>query len=143
MASASTYHLANYTAEQEDCTVKSFNRAIQQGRDTKITILYPGDQTTGIPNAEIRDRTIEQGGTILATFSYDPLTYDGVTDKTTITLTLSATETELIPETPEIKSDRLQSADKYDQWDAYLAIGGENLRMVEQGFVQVLGRSTA
>ena len=143
MATPSTFHLANYQIEGQNCEPIFRNDAIQQGRDYEVIILYPGDVSTGIPVAEIRDNTVQQGGTVLATFSYDTLSYDAVNNKTTIILRLTNSDTDSIPETPLITSNRLQSADKYNQWDAYLQFNGKNLRMIEQGFVQVLGKTTA
>lgn len=141
--SSSTIHLANYSYKDSDCNIVQVNRAIQRDRDYKIIFNYPGDVTAGTPVAEIRDGTIEDSGVLLASFSFDPLTYDSGTDKTNITLTLDSAATVTIPESPEIKGTTLQSADKYYQWDCYLLLSGEKLRIVEQGFVQVLGRSTA
>ena len=137
-----TVHLADYKYKDDNCEVQTVNMAIQIGRSYDVNFLYPGDVSTATAAATIRDDTIGNGGNVLADFTQGTIFYDAVTDKTLIPLSLSDTDTETIPPSTEIRGDRLQSPDKYWQWDAYMIFNSKKIILALDGQVQVVGRRT-
>lgn len=67
--------------------------------------LRDKDVSTYIPTGEIRDDYLENGGNLLATFSFEPIVFGSVTingetfDASTIKPLLSSSQTQLIPAT--------------------------------------------
>jgi hypothetical protein len=76
------------------------NYAITQGKTYQISLNYEGDVTAATPLGQIRSNYAQvPENTLLATFSFLPMVYDSLIDKTTITAQLSAADTENIPYT--------------------------------------------
>ncbi len=75
------------------------NYAIRQGKTYQISFNYAEDVTTATPLGQIRTNYAQDENILLASFSFLPMVYDLITNKTTITAQLSAQQTESIPYT--------------------------------------------
>lgn len=141
----SELHLADYTFEDTTTFQETpVCRAIQQGRYYQVKFTYPGDVSAGTIVAEIRDVTIENSGVVLATFSMLTPSYDAINDETLFVIYLSDSDTQALPETPDLDPTRdIASASNYYVWDAYLLFNGEKRKVFELSFVQVKGRSSS
>ena len=120
-------------------------RAMIQGdyfSPDRLTILYPGDVSDAIPYGFIRDEYKDSGGDLLATFSYLPLTYDNVENKTTIPFYIPSAETVLIPFT-KYQGEEGSEPNKRNCWVYEVGItlsngNGEKIVLIANSFVQVI-----
>jgi hypothetical protein len=74
--------------------------AVVQGKTyAKLDLRFPGDRSLWLPRAQIRRRWYykEEGADPLAEFSFLPLVYDVLSDKTLVSPRLSADVTAAIP----------------------------------------------
>ena len=79
---------------------KPNNYAILQGATYSFTLSIPGDFSRWIPLAQIRKNIADIDPLVLASFNFAPLTWDNLTNLTTITPYLTATQTQSLPVTP-------------------------------------------
>lgn len=76
----------------------SYDFSIKQGKTFNLIFSYPSDLRNGLIRGQIRDTYAQDGGTLLADFSFN-ITYDEINLKSTVTAYLDANQTELIPYT--------------------------------------------
>ena len=78
---------------------ETVNLAITQGKTYQFSFLIPSDLTAGEWRGQIRDKYAQDGGVLLASFSFTA-TYDPPPEnKTLVIVKLEATETAEIPYT--------------------------------------------
>jgi hypothetical protein len=87
----------NFVFEEESLK-QILNLAIKQGATYQFSFYIPGNKTAGEWRGQIRDKYAQDGGVLLASFSFTA-TYDEDTDKTFVTPKIEATETAEIPYT--------------------------------------------
>ena len=124
----------NLTNENTSC------RAVIQGETYfKISaILYPGDISTGTPYGTIRDNYEDNSGTELGLFSFYPLTYNGVEDKTTIAPYLTKEVTRALPITRfQATGDAPTVRNSLPYEIGITLTTGENIVLI-YGFIQVI-----
>lgn len=114
-----------------------FKAGITQGATYQISFLYPEDITNCVVKGQIRTNFAQNGGDLLAEFSFLPLVYDDFLNKTTVTAQLSAEQTESIPFTKfqGVGLVSIKNCYVYDMEIIY--ISGEVKKLVPYGFVQV------
>ena len=116
--------------------------AIIQGETYVLgALLYPDeDISDGTPYGTIRDNYEDSTGTELATFSFYPLTYDALTQKTTITPYLTKETTRALPFTKfqneEGDTPTLRNSLVYEI--GITKSTGENIVLISSSFVQVI-----
>lgn len=77
---------------------EKLNLAITQGKTYQFSFKIPTDLTAGEWRGQIRDKYAQDGGILLASFSFTA-TYDSIENKTLVVAKLEATETATIPYT--------------------------------------------
>lgn len=77
---------------------ETLNLAITQGKTYQFSFLVPSDLTAGEWRGQIRDKYAQDGGELLASFSFTA-TYDSIENKTLVVVKLEATDTAEIPYT--------------------------------------------
>lgn len=118
------------------------NNAIVQGATYQITFVYEGDVTLAIPRGQIRTKYAQDENILLATFSFLPMTYDIVANKTTITAELSAVQTASIPYT-KYSGVGVPSIRNCHVYDLELAFpDGVVKKLAPVAFVQVVPEAT-
>ena len=111
--------------------------AITQGATYQISFNFTGDYSTYSPRSQIRSGYLADNGELLASFSFLPLSYDAVNNKTQITLTLSDELSSSLPPTKYQGSGRLNTSSAY-VYDVELeAPTGEVVKVISASFVQV------
>jgi hypothetical protein len=74
------------------------NLAIIQGESySQLELSFPGNLTAWEPRGQIRTALLEDGGELLADFSFAPASYDAGTNTTTIYPRLSFAQTRALP----------------------------------------------
>ena len=121
--------------------------AIEQGETLNNLAFYyqEVDVSDHVPTGEIRDNYFDPGGTVLATFSFDPLTFASVTvgtdtfNATIIKPTLTDAQTQAIPLTP-LPLTSSQGIVGLTVWvyDIKLTSPGGDVIILARGHVQVV-----
>lgn len=111
--------------------------AIIQGATFLLSLRKSGNYSLYTPRAQIRDNYLSEGGALFAEFSFLPLTYDGVEDKTSISLTLTDEQTSALPIT-RYQGDGTLSVRTALVYDVELeSPAGDMVKVLEASFVQV------
>lgn len=77
---------------------EKLNLAITQGKTYQISFKIPTDLTAGEWRGQIRDKYAQDGGILLASFSFTT-TYDSIENKTLVVAKIEANDTATIPYT--------------------------------------------
>jgi hypothetical protein len=123
--------------------------AVKQGCYFSMTIKYPGDVGLNNPIGQIRNASIEDGGTVLGNFSFQAAVYNPGTDKTELLVELTNVVTDAIPETEYQYTVDANSTpptvppSERNCW--YYDIKAEDnsgvcLRLIDYGLIQVLSK---
>lgn len=125
---------------------------IRQGETLNyLTFYYPADVSTYTPRGEIRDNYADNSGTLLASFTFDPLVYANVTlpgggsgFRTVIIPKLSATVTESIPFTQNrtSASDAVIIGRNVYVYDIELESTGGDVIRLAYGWVEIIPEVT-
>lgn len=122
------------------------DQAIRQGGSFSISFSYEGDYSSWSPKSQIRNNYLVNNGLILAEFSFLPLAYNSITDKTTITLSLKADITSSLPitnyqgsenVTPTVNNCLVYDVELIDPNDITNVI-----KLVDPSFIQVIPEVT-
>jgi hypothetical protein len=128
----------------DETTGESFiaNFAIVQGASYQISFIYAGDTTMSIPKGQIRTKYAQDENILLADFSFGTMSYDLMTNETTIIANLSATQTAQIPYTKYqgIGTPSIRNCHVYDMELTFPS--GIVEKLSTTGFVQVLPEVT-
>lgn len=122
-------------------TNETYCLAIIQGETyTKLTFLKKGDFTTATPYGTIRNNYEDENGEELGVFSFFPLTYDVLADKTTIAPYLPKEVTRALPITRyQALEDDIPTVKNSLVYEIGLTlVTGENIVLVQSSFVQVI-----
>ena len=110
------------------------DRAIVQGETYQaLSLDFPGDLTTWECQGEIKTKLRQDGGELLAVFSFAPASYDPIADVTTIHPRLTPAQTSAIPST---------KARSYLYDVKLISPAGETIKTVP-AIVEVTGEVTA
>jgi hypothetical protein len=123
-------------------TNKDYDLAIVQGATyDKLVLKIEGDYSNATFKAEIRNSTLESGGDLLATFSFQQIAYDAITNKTTVVPVLTATQTSEIPFT---KFDGTGEPSRRNcwVWDMEAVKPNREPKIIQLSLVQVIAEVT-
>jgi hypothetical protein len=125
----------NLTDNEDSC------RAIIQGETySRFAIRYTSDVSTGSPYGTIRNNYEDEAGVELAVFDFYPLTYDGLTDKTTIAPYLTKEATRALPITKfQARDDEEPNVKNCLVYEIGITLTtGVNIVLISSSFVQVI-----
>ena len=113
------------------------NFAIVQGATYQVSFRYPSDVSLATPYGQIRTKYAQDVNELLADFSFLPMVYDSLENKTLITAQLTADQTSQIPYTKYQGGDNpsIRNCHVYDMELHF--VGGIKKKIVTVGLVQV------
>lgn len=117
------------------------NLAIIQGATYRLILEFEGNYSTAQFKSEIRDNSLETNGLLLASFTFTNIQYDSDLDKTTVTASISAEETSLIPSTKFTGIGTINIKNGW-VWDLETLLNGFKNKPIEYSFVQVIPEVT-
>ena len=113
---------------------------IQGGTWSKLAFVVNGDQRAGTARGQIRDALREDGGQLIAEFTFAPALYDALEGSTTFFPTLSPQQTSAMPSTRYQGQGTLSDKTAY-LFDLEISTANGTLKTFP-GFVQVIGEVT-
>jgi len=125
-----------------DLVDKPYGLTIVQGATyNKLILRLDGDYSNANFKAEIRRASLESGGELLATFSFQQINYDPVENKTTVVPVLTASQTSAIPSTRFNGTGEATIRNCW-VWD-FEAVLADNVDKIPISLVQVTAEVTA